>query len=110
MTLLLHQACVALKRKAARGKRAPRALSIAGGFFPLPWLASAADSVAPLVCHLARAAASASPAALHGDAQNGNTLATTPDRPTGVGTAVRWPTSVVRAQPLRDGRSNSPVQ
>jgi hypothetical protein len=48
------------------GKRAPRARSIVGSFFPLPWRESAGDSVAPDVCSLVREAAQASPAAIHG--------------------------------------------
>ena len=58
MILRPHLAVVALKRKlAARGKRAPRAPSIVGWFFRLPWLEFAADSVAPPVCPLALEAA-----------------------------------------------------
>jgi hypothetical protein len=58
MTLLPHQACVALKRKpVARDTRAPRVSSIVGSFFPPPWQESVADSVAPAVCHLALVAA-----------------------------------------------------
>src|SRR6516225_4754352 len=69
MTLLPHQAFVALKRElAARGKRAPPELSIVDGFCRQPSPVSGADSVGPAACLLVRAAARASPAALREDA------------------------------------------
>jgi hypothetical protein len=63
-------------------------LSIVGSFSPQPWRESAGDSVAPDVCSLVREAAQASPAAIHGGAQNDSTLATTPDGSRGRETAV----------------------
>jgi hypothetical protein len=66
------------------GKRAHRAPSIVGWFFPPPSLVSAADSVALEDYHLALVAARALRAAIREDAQNGNTLATIPDELTGV--------------------------
>jgi hypothetical protein len=60
MTLQPHLSLLALKRKrVARGKRAPRAPSIVGWFFPLPWQGYVAGSVAPSACHLALVAARA---------------------------------------------------
>ena len=50
------------------GKRVPRAPSIAGWFFPLPWLVSVAGGVAPEDCLLARVAARASLARIGEDA------------------------------------------
>src|SRR6266699_2327910 len=88
----LHLTFMALKRKsAARGKRAPREPSIVGWFFPLPWLAYAAGTVAPDGCPLVLQAARAPLAALREDVQNDNRRATTRDWPTGVGTAAPLP-------------------
>src|SRR6266700_1649354 len=84
--------------------------SIVGSFSPQPWLASAGDSIAPDGCHLVLAAAQASPAAIHGCAQNDSRLATTPDEPRGGETAVRWPRSGEPARPPHGGRSNSRAQ
>jgi hypothetical protein len=85
---------VDLKRKrAARGQRAPREPSIVDGFCGRPWQECVADSVAPPACHLALAAARASPAALGEDAQHATRHATIPDEPTGVGQASPWPRS-----------------
>ncbi len=70
------------------GKRAPRAPSIVGWFSRLPWLAYAGDSVAPDVYRLALGALQRPLAAMSGDAQNDNTLATTPDGPRGEETVV----------------------
>src|SRR5215831_9651473 len=92
MTLLPHQAFVALKRElAARGTRAPPELSIVDGFCRQPSPVYAADSVAPAACPLVLAAARASPAALHEDAHNETRRATTREWPTGVGTAAPSP-------------------
>src|SRR5215472_13812812 len=80
MTLLPHQAFVALKReRAARGKRAPPELSIVDGFCRQPSPVYGADSVGQAACPLVLAAAGASPAALRGDARSDSTHATTPD-------------------------------
>jgi hypothetical protein len=88
ITLLPHQACVALKRKlAARGRRAPPAPSIVDGFCQLPWLECVAGSVAPPSCHLVREAAGVLSAARREDEQNDRKLATTPDGPADVETA-----------------------
>src|SRR5215469_6010303 len=96
MALLLHQACMTLKRKrAATGTRAPRARSIVGSFFPRPELPSVADSVARAVCHLVLEAARAPLAVIHEGAQNGSRRATTPGEPVVVGTAVPSPRSGV---------------
>src|SRR6266849_6263180 len=84
--------------------------SIVGSFSQLPWLASAAGSVAPDGCPLVLAAAQASPAAIHGGAQNDSRLATTPDEPRGGETAVRWPRSGEPELPRHVGRSNSLAQ
>jgi len=71
MILLPHQACVALKRKAAAmATRAPRTPTIVGWFFLLPSPEFVVDSVALPACHLALAAARAPLAALCGDARN----------------------------------------
>src|SRR5215469_5462605 len=84
----------ALKRKlAARGRRAPRALSIVEWFFPLPWQGSGAGSAAPDGCPLALVAAQASRAAIRWGAQNDNRRATIPDWPAAVGTAAPSPRS-----------------
>src|SRR5215472_11518272 len=80
MTLLPHQAFVALKReRAARGKRAPPELSIVDGFCRQPSPVYGADSVGPAACPLVLAAAGASPAAPRADARSDSTHATTPD-------------------------------
>src|SRR5713101_1635744 len=101
----------ALKRKpVARGRTAPRALSIVEWFFPLPWLESGADSAAPDVCPLALAAAQASRTALRGGAQNDSKPATTPNEPTGMGTAAPSPRSGGPALPRHGGPSDSPVR
>ena len=111
MTLHPPLALVPLKRKpAAMGKRAPRAPSIVGWFSLLPSLGYAVGSVAPDVCPLVLEAARALPAAIREDAQNGSTRATTPDGPTGMGTAEPSPRCDVPAPLLHGGRSNSPAQ
>lgn len=92
MALHPHLAAVALKRTpVARGKTAPRVSSIVGSFFPLPWLASVADTVASRVCPLARAAAQASPAAIGEDVQSDSRRATTPDGRAGMETVEPSP-------------------
>src|SRR5215831_990351 len=111
MTLHLHLAAMALKRKPlARGTRVLRTLSIADGFCRLPSLEYADGSVAPDVCHLAFAAAGAPRSARHGDAQSDNRHATTRDGPADVNTAEKWPRSGERALRRHGGRSNSRVQ
>ena len=111
MTLHPHLAWMPLKRKpVARGRRAPRALSSVGWFFPLPWLAYAAGSVEPEDCHLVLAAAQVPLATMHEDGQNGSTHATTPDGPAAVEPVGTWPRSVVRALPPPVGRSDSPAR
>jgi hypothetical protein len=90
--------------------KVPRAPSIVGSFSPQPELPSAGESVALDGCLLVLAAAPASPAARHGDAQNGRRPATTPDGPAGGETAVPWPRSGVPALLPHDGRSGSPVR
>src|SRR5262245_36481938 len=110
MTTQLHLIFLALKQKpAARSERAPRVSSIAGWFSRLPWLGSAADSVAPDACPLVRAAAQASPAVLREDAQSDNTRATTPDEPATVEPVETWPRCGVPAQLSHGGRSDSPA-
>src|SRR5260370_10844232 len=111
MILLPHQACVALKRKAAAmATRAPRTPTIVGRFFLLPSPEFVVDSVALPACHLALAAARAPLAALFGDPRNDNKLATTRGGPTGAQTAVRGPSCGVRELPRHGGRANSPAQ
>src|SRR5215469_13810356 len=111
MTFYPPLACLALKRNPlARGTRVPRAPSIVGWFFPQPWLASAAGSVGPPICHIARAAAQALLAVLCADAQNDSRRATTPDGSADVETAVQWPRSGERALLRHVGRSNSRAQ
>jgi hypothetical protein len=96
-TVQLHLAVVALKRKAAaRGKRAPRASSIVGWFFQLPWQASGAESAAPSVCHLALVAARAPLAGSGEDAQHERKPATIAGGPAGAGRAWPWPRCGVR--------------
>ena len=69
MTLHPHLTAMPLKRiPLARGKRALRALSIVGWFFPLPSQEYDADSVAPVACLLVLAAVRAPPAARYGGA------------------------------------------
>jgi hypothetical protein len=107
MTPHQHLAQPTFKRKpAAMGKKAPRAPSIVGSFSPQPWRESAGDSVAPSVCPLVLAAAQASPAAMHGDAQNGSRLATVPGVPAGVGQASPWPRFGVPALRRHVGQSD----
>src|SRR5262245_32748187 len=75
---------------AEAGNRGRPLLSTVGCFSLRPSPESAVGTVAPDACHLALAAAQASPAAIHEGAQNGSTRATTPDEPRGGETAVRW--------------------
>ena len=63
---------------AAEDNRGLLPLSIAGWFSPLPWLGYAGGLVVPEDCHLALAAARASPVALCGDVQNDSRRATIP--------------------------------
>src|SRR5215471_9575172 len=84
--------------------------SIVGWFSPLPWLECAGDSVVPDGCHRAREALQRPLAASGVDAQNDNTLATTPDERTGEGTAVPSPRFGGPVRLLHVGWSNSPVQ
>src|SRR5438034_1944895 len=101
MTLLPHLAFLALKRKPlARGTRAPRAPSIVDGFRRLPWLVSAADSVASEVCPLVLVAVPAPLVVIGGDAQNDNKRATTPGGRAGVETAEPSPRCDEPARPL----------
>src|SRR5258708_1051538 len=111
MTLQPPLASVALKRiPAARGKRAPRARSIAGGFYRRPSLESVADSVALEVCHLALVAARAPLGVLDEDAQSDSRRATILPVPAGVETAAPSPSCGVRELPHHDARSDSSVQ
>ena len=111
MILHPHLASMPLKRKPlAMGKRAPNAPSIVGWFFPLPWLAYAAGTVAPEGCHLVLEVAQVLLAALHEDAHNESTPATTPDGPEAVRPAGTWPRCGVRALSSRGERSDSPAQ
>jgi hypothetical protein len=111
MTLHSHLASMPLKRKlAARGKRAPRAPSIVGWFFRLPWLGYAADSVALAVYYLARVAARAPREVIREDAQSGNRLATTQDGPEAVKLVGTWPRYVLRELPRHVGWSDSPAR
>ena len=71
-----------------RDKTALLARSTVGSFFLLPWLAYAAGSVEPNGCLLVRVAAQVLLAAMHGDVQNDNKLATTRDGLADVETAV----------------------
>ena len=92
LTLHPYLALVPLKRKSAtRDKRAPRAPSIVGWFFRLPWLEFAGGLVVPPASHRALVAARVPLAMLHGGAQNGSRLASTPDGPAEVETAEKWP-------------------
>ena len=111
LTLQPHLAPVALKRKpTARGTRAPRALSIVGSFFSLPWQGSVADSVVPDGCHLVLEAARALPAAIREAAQNDSTRATTPIGRAGVEIAAPSPRCDEPARLFRVGWSDSPAQ
>jgi len=92
------------------GKRAPPSLSIVGSFFPLPWLAYAAGTVAPDVCHLALVAAPAPLVVIREDAQRDSRLATIPGGLRGVELDGMWPRCGVREQQPHDGRSDSPVR
>ena len=92
------------------GKRAHRAPSIVGWFFPLPSLVSVADSVAPEDCHLALVAERALLAAIREDAQNVSTLATIPDELTGVVTAEPSSRFDEPVLPPHGGPSDSPAQ
>jgi len=85
-------------------------LSTVGSFCPLPELPYAGDSVVPDVCLLALEALQRPLAAIHGDAQNDTTLATTPGERAGVGTAEPLPRFDEPARLCRDEPSNSPVQ
>jgi hypothetical protein len=76
---------------AAKDNRTLLVLSTVGWFFPLPELRYIAGSVAPEVCPLVLAAARALPTAMHRDARNDRTLATTQDGPGVVETAGPWP-------------------
>src|SRR5258708_40065918 len=105
-----HLASSALKRKPlARGKRAPRAPSIVDGFCRLPWLVSAADSIASEVCPLVLVAVPAPLVVIGGAAQNDNKRATTRGGPAGVGIAEPWPRCGVRALTPHVGPSDSPA-
>jgi hypothetical protein len=86
------------------------ALSTVGWFFPLPWLVSAVDSVAPEVCPLALEAAPAPFVVIDEDARNDSTHATTPREPAGVGTAEPSPTCAVRELLPHAGPSDSPAR
>src|SRR5947199_3984443 len=111
MTLLPHQAFVALKRElAARGKRAPPELSIVDGFCRQPSPVYGADSAGPAACPLVLAAARASPAALRQDAQNDNRRATTRDWPTGAETAEPSPRFDEPTKLFHAGWSDSPAR
>jgi hypothetical protein len=89
MTLHPPLTSIPLKQEpTARGKRAPRAPSIVGWFSRQPSPASVVGTVAPIVCPLVLAAAQVPLATMHEDGQNDSTLATTPDGPAGVETAV----------------------
>jgi len=103
--------CPRLKRKPeSRGKKAPRAPSIVGWFSRQPWLAYAGDSVAPDVYHLALGALQRPLAAMRGDAQNDNTLATTQDGPAAVRPVGKWPRCGEPELPPHVGRSDSPAE
>src|SRR5436309_1091382 len=107
MTLLPHQACVALKRKpVARGKRAPRAPSIVDVLCRLPWLVSAVGNVALEACHLALMAARAPLGVIREDAQHDSRRATTPDGRAGRRTVEKWPRYGEPAQLSHGGRSD----
>ena len=62
--------------------------SIAGWFSRLPWLEYAGGLVEPPSCHLVLGAAQVPLAVLHEGVRNGSRLATIPDGPIGVETAV----------------------
>src|SRR5258708_14447179 len=110
MTLHPPLASVALKRiPAARGKRAPRARSIAGGFYRRPSLESVADSVALEVCHLALVAARAPLGVLDEDAQSDSRRPTILPVPPRVEPAAPPPTRGVRQLPPHDARPASSV-
>src|SRR5213080_3687935 len=111
MTQQPHLALVPLKREpAARGKRAPRVSSIVGWFSRLPWLGYDADSVAPPICHRARAAARALFVGTREDAQNDSRLATTRGGSEAVRPVGKSPRFDGPEQLLRDARSVEPVQ
>src|SRR5258708_31211489 len=100
MILLPHQACVALKRKAAAmATRAPRTPTIVGWFFLLPSPEFVVDSVALPACQLALAAERAQLAAICGDARNDNRLATSRGGPKGAENDVRRPSCRVCGMP-----------
>ena len=90
----------ASKRKpVATGMRAPNAPSISDGFCRLPWLGYVGGLVGRAVCPLVLEAAEALSAAMHEDAQNGSTRATTRGEPAAVEPVGTWPRYVVRALP-----------
>src|SRR5579864_3993309 len=95
---------------AARDSTGLPALTTVGWFSPLPWLGYVAGSVAPPACHLALAAARASPGAMHGDAQSDSKLATIEDEPGGVGRASPWTRCDAPKLPLHGGQSDSPAR
>jgi hypothetical protein len=88
-----------LKRKAAaRGRRAPRMLSIVDGFCRLPSPVCAVDSAVPPIGLLVLAAAPVPLAVRHEGGRNGSRRATTLDGPTGVETAAPLPRCDERAR------------
>jgi hypothetical protein len=84
---------------AARDNRGVHPLSIVEWFCPLPELPYVGGLVVPDVCHLARAAAGALPAALREDGQIDSRPATTPVGQAGMEPAEPSPTCGVRALP-----------
>lgn|SRR6266849_3111286 len=95
---------------AARDSTGLPALTTVGWFSLLPKLRYVAGSVVPPTCHLALAAAQASPGAMHGDAQHDSKLATTRDELGGVGQASPWTTCDAPKLPLHGGQSDSPAR
>ena len=98
------------KAPAIRGGTKLPAPSIVEWFSPSPWRESVAGSVGPDGCPLVRVDAPVACAALHGDAQNGSRLATTPDGQAGVEPVGKSPRCVLPALPRHDERSDSPAQ
>ena len=84
--------------------------SIVGWCCRLPWLAYAAGSVVPPVCHLALVAAGAPLAVSGEDAQSDSRLATTRGGPAGVRPVGKSPRYDETARLLHGGPSVEPVR
>src|SRR5260221_2925936 len=86
------------------------ALSTVGWFCPPPSRGYAAGNIVPEACPLVLVAARAPLGAMYEDARNDSTLATTRDRPAGVGTAAPSPRCDEPGPQCHVGWSDSPAQ